>query len=164
MMDDFTKSADREAAATRDRKLQLRLWLRLLTCARMIEAEVRTRLRAEFDTTLPRFDVLAQLDAARGQLSMGELSARLMVTNGNVTGLVSAMERDGLLLRQPHPTDGRSMLIEMTPAGRAAFARMTPTHEKWVDALMRNMTRGEMAQLLDLLGELKDSVRINRRS
>lgn len=163
-MDEIAESADREAAATRDRKLQLRLWLRLLTCARMIEAEVRTRLRAEFDTTLPRFDVLAQLDAAEGQLTMGDLSARLMVTNGNVTGLVSAMERDGLLLRRPHPTDGRSMLIEMTPAGRAAFARMAPTHEKWVDALMRGMARGEMAQLLDLLGELKESVRTNRRS
>jgi DNA-binding MarR family transcriptional regulator len=163
-MDDVTELADREAAATRDHKLQLRLWLRLLTCARLIETEVRTRLRAEFDATLPRFDVLAQLDAARGRLTMGELSARLMVTNGNVTGLVSGMEQDGLVLRRPHPTDGRSMLIEMTPEGRALFDRMAPTHEKWVDALMRGMTRGEMAQLFELLGELKDSVRADRQA
>jgi DNA-binding MarR family transcriptional regulator len=149
---------DREAAATRDRKLQLRLWLRLLTCSHMIETEIRSRLRVEFQTTLARFDVLAQLDAASGTLSMGELSARLMVTNGNVTGLIAGMAKEGLVSRLPHPTDGRSTLIGLTPAGEAFFRRMAPRHEGWVDELMLGMARNDMVGLMDLLGSLKRSV------
>lgn len=151
----FEGTADREAAATSDRKLQLRLWLRLLTCSQLIEGEIRSRLRSEFKTTLARFDVLAQLDAAQGNLSMGELSARLMVTNGNVTGLIAGMEEEGLVSRLPHPTDGRSTLIRLTDAGEAMFHRMAPVHESWIDELMHGMSRTEMGQLMDLLAKLK---------
>ncbi len=148
---------DREAA-TAD-TLQLRVWLRLLTCTHMIEGNVRALLRSEFATTLPRFDVLAQLESADGVLTMGELSTRLMVTSGNVTGLVNAMERDGLVSRRPHPTDRRSTLIRMTTAGRTLFRKMAPAHQAWIDSLMGSLSRPEMKSLLDLLGELKSSIR-----
>ncbi len=108
--DAVVAAVDRESAAEPHHQLELRTWLRALTCVRLIETQIRARLRAEFDTTLPRFDVLAQLDAARGSLTMGELSARLMVTSGNVTGLIDAMEREGLVSRRPHPSDRRSTL------------------------------------------------------
>ncbi len=151
--------ADREAAAGEGDGLTLRVWLRVLTCMQLIETAVRARLRAEYDTTLPRFDVLAQLDAARRGLSMGELSARLMVTSGSVTGLVDAMEGDGLVTRQVHPADRRSTLIEMTQAGRALFARMAPAHAGWIEELMAGLTPGEAATLYHLLGRLKRSAR-----
>ena len=120
----------RETAAGDADGLTLRIWLRVLTCMQLIETAIRGRLRAEYDTTLPRFDVLAQLDAAGRGLSMGELSARLMVTSGSVTGLVDAMEADALVTRQAHPADRRSTLIETTPAGRLLFARMAPAHAR----------------------------------
>lgn len=148
---------DRETAADRHGRLELRVWLRALTCVQMMESAIRARLRAEFDTTLPRFDVLAQLDAAEGALSMGELSARLMVTSGNVTGLIDAMENEGLVARCPHPTDRRSTLIAMTPTGRELFDRMAPAHARWVEAMMGGMSLAEVKQLLDLLGRLKGS-------
>ena len=81
--------------------LPLRIWLRLLTCMNMTEGMIRARLHAQFATTLPRFDVLAALDAAGAELTMGALSARLMVTSGNVTGLINAMEQDGLVVAAP---------------------------------------------------------------
>jgi DNA-binding MarR family transcriptional regulator len=130
----------------------------------MMEAGVRARLRAEFSTTLTRFDVLAQLDAASGKLSMGELSARLMVTNGNVTGLIAGMEADGLVTRLPHPADRRSTLIGMTEAGRALFESMTPTHEGWIETMMGGLDHGEMGSLMELLAKLKDSVRASEGS
>jgi DNA-binding MarR family transcriptional regulator len=148
---------DRETAAERHGKLELRLWLRALTCVQMMESAIRARLRAEFDTTLPRFDVLAQLDAAQGALSMGELSARLMVTSGNVTGLIDAMEHELLVARGPHPTDRRSTLITMTPDGRALFDRMAPAHAGWIEGMMAGMSLAEIQQLLALLGRLKTS-------
>jgi DNA-binding MarR family transcriptional regulator len=150
---------DREAAVGNGARLPLRIWLRLLTCVNMTEAMVRARLHAQFGTTLPRFDVLAALDAAGEELSMGALSARLMVTSGNVTGLIRAMEQDGLVERRRHPGDRRSTLIGMTDAGRALFAHMAPAHARWIEQAMAGMDRTEATELWDMLGRLKDSVR-----
>lgn len=149
---------DREAATKSGARLELRLWLRLLTCTSMIEQMIRARLRVEFDTTLARFDVLAALDAADRELTMGALSARLMVTSGNVTGLVNAMAQDGLVERRANPADQRSTLIAMTPAGIALFARMAPAHARWIEAAMAGLGREEAAQLWQALGHLKASV------
>ena len=149
--------ADRETADT-DGKLQTRLWLRLLTCTQLIETEIRGRLRTGFETTLPRFDVLAQLQAAGTALTMGELSARLMVTTGNVTGLIDAMQQDGLVARRPNPADRRSTLIAATETGQALFDRMAPTHRHWIETLTAGLSRAEMALLFELLGKLKESV------
>lgn len=151
--------SDRESVVAEDDRLQLRLWLRLLTCADLIQEQVRGRLRTEFATSLPRFDVLAQLDRSPDGVTMGVLSARLMVSNGNVTGLVEAMARDGLVERRPNPADGRSALITSTAAGRVLFARMAPAHQGWIDGLMDGMSRAEMVLALELLGKLKQSVR-----
>jgi DNA-binding MarR family transcriptional regulator len=151
--------SDRESVVADDDRLQLRLWLRLLTCAELIEDRVRGRLRTEFATSLPRFDVLAQLDRAPDGLTMSALSARLMVSNGNVTGLVEAMARDGLVERRANPADRRSALISATAEGRALFRRMAPAHQGWIDGLMVGMSRAEMVLALELLGKLKQSVR-----
>jgi DNA-binding MarR family transcriptional regulator len=149
---------DREAAVGDGVRLPLRTWLRLLTCVNLIEGIVRARLHAEFATTLPRFDVLAALDAAGMELTMGALSVRLMVTSGNVTGLVNGMEKDGLVVRRPHPADRRSTLIGMTEAGRALFAAMAPAHAGWIEETMAGLDRAEAARLWQTLGQLKDSV------
>ncbi len=156
------RTADRETAIQEGGNLKLRLWLRVLTCMQLIESLIRSRLRTEFDTTLPRFDVLAQLDAAThtqngGSLSMGELSARLMVTSGSVTGLVDTMEIEQLVERRTHPADRRSTLISMTPRGRELFDRMAPAHAAWVEELMAGLRAGEAATLHRLLGKLKQS-------
>ena len=157
-MDDLTTIApDRESALARHDKLELRVWLRLLTCANLIETRVRAGLREEFDVTLPRFDVLAQLDRAPAGLSMGELSDRLMVSNGNVTGLIDRLVAEGHVARLPAPSDRRQSRVKLTPAGKRAFDAMTPRHERWIDDLLAGLSRTEMAQLLELLAKLKQS-------
>ena len=158
MSDNLARRRDRESAAHHDDKLELRVWLRLLTCTNLIEGEVRTLLRESFETTLPRFDLLAQLDRAPDGLTMSALSSHLMVTGANVTGLVDALEGEGLVARVPNPRDRRSQLIRLTAKGRRAFDRMTPVHEQWIDAMMAGLSRAEMAELLRLLGALKVSV------
>lgn len=149
---------DRESAIASDTKLELKVWLRLLTCTTLIEREVRQKLRERFDTTIARFDLLSQLDRAPKGLTMGELSSRLMVTNGNVTGLTDALLREGLVSRAPEPGDRRSLRIRLTHAGKQFFDAMTPVHERWIDQLMTGITRAEMAHLLELLGKLKRSL------
>jgi len=154
--------ADRESAVESDDKLELKVWLRLLTCTNLIESDVRGRLRDAFGTTLPRFDLLAQLDRAPGGLTMGELSSRLMVTNGNVTALADALVRESLVRREKQKQDGRSFRLRLSPEGKRSFDAMTPVHERWIDGIMAGMSRAELAQLLELLGKLKGAAQRSR--
>jgi DNA-binding MarR family transcriptional regulator len=142
-----------------DHRDELRLWLRLLTCTTLIEGEVRSRLRARFDVTLPRFDLMAQLEKAPEGLTLGELSRRMMVSNGNITGLVERLVDSGHILRAPHPTDRRIAFVRLTEAGHAAFAEMAREHAEWIGNLFSGMPAADVRTVLRLLGDLKQSVR-----
>jgi len=124
---------------------------------------VRGRLRERFDTKLPRFDVLAQLDAAaaegRDGITLSALSERLMVTNGNVTALVERLVADGLVARAPSPTDRRAQLVRLTRRGARALAEMAPEHHRWIGELFAPLTAAERAHLRALLDKLKASLR-----
>jgi DNA-binding MarR family transcriptional regulator len=144
--------------APHDHKQELRLWLRLLTCTNLIEAEIRRRLREAFDTTLPRFDLLAQLERASQGMTLGELSKRMMVSNGNITGLVERLVESGHIDRFPLPSDRRVQVVVLTALGREEFARMAAAHEAWIAELMQQMAPADVDRLLELLGRLKDSL------
>jgi DNA-binding MarR family transcriptional regulator len=140
-------------------KDELRLWLRLLTCATLIEGGIRARLRRDFDTTLPRFDLLAALDRAPAGLTLGDVSRRMMVSNGNVTGLATRLEAEGLIERRACPGDRRAQLLRLTAKGRREFARQSAAHEGWVAELLGGLDAAERAALFRLLGQAKASVR-----
>jgi len=133
----------------------LKLWLRMLACTTKVEGQIRNRLRTEFGTTLPRFDLLAQLERNPEGLAMRELSQRLMVTGGNVTGITDQLEAEGLVLREAHPSDRRSYTVKLTPAGRKLFRKMAATHEQWVIELLEGWSADEKAQVYGLLAGLK---------
>lgn len=136
----------------------LRLWLRLLSCTTLIENQVSSRLRSEFETTLPRFDLMAQLARSSDGLNMGELSQRLMVSGGNITGITDNLERDGLVERVTPPEDRRAKIVRLTPKGRASFDRMAQVHSTWIESWMDGLTEQEQRQLYLLLGKLKQHV------
>ncbi|MBD8529300.1 MULTISPECIES: MarR family winged helix-turn-helix transcriptional regulator [unclassified Massilia] len=146
---------DVESRVTDDNHASLKLWLRMLSCTTMIETEIRSRLRREFGITLPRFDLMAQLDRHPQGLRMGDLSKRLMVTGGNVTGIVNLLEQEGLVARDAVPGDGRAFSVKLTPAGRRAFKRMATAHEGWVEELMSALSTTERTALMELLSTMK---------
>ena len=152
------KTLDAETGA-HGHKDELRLWLRLLTCTTMTETLIRSRLRERFGVTLPRFDLLAQLARAGAPLTLGALSRRMMVTNGNVTGLVERLVADGLVARTPSPADRRTVTVQLTAAGQSHFAAMAAEHEGWVADAFAGLADGELASLMHLLGRVKASVR-----
>lgn len=144
-------------------KQAVRVWLRLLSCTTLIENQVSSRLRSEFDTTLPRFDLMAQLERFPEGLFMGELSQLLMVSNGNITGITDNLERDGLVERIMLPEDRRARKVRLTEKGRAAFAQMATTHETWIDSWIDALSDHEQQQLYELLGKLKHSLQAQGR-
>ncbi|MFA7438264.1 MAG: MarR family transcriptional regulator [Castellaniella sp.] len=131
--------------------------MRLISCCTLIENELRSRLRTEFQTTLPRFELMSQLVQVPRGLKMSELSRRMMVTNGNITGIADQLEKDGLVERIKDPADRRSFIIRLTPTGRRHHRRMQRAHEAWVRSLMGGLPAVTRQTLFELLGDLKQS-------
>ena len=146
---------DMEARSHSDHPEALRLWLRLLTCTQLIEKQVRTQLRTQFDTTLPRFDLMAQLERSPNGMKMTELSRRMMVTGGNITGITDQLVTEGLVERTQVEGDRRAYCVRLTPAGRSAFDDMARQHESWIVNAFEALSPGEVASLHQLLGKVK---------
>ena len=147
---------DIEARAHSEHPEALRLWLRLLTCTQLVEKQVRTMLRERFDTTLPRFDLMAQLERAPDGLKMNELSRRMMVTGGNVTGITDQLVAEGLVERIDVEGDRRAYRVRLTPKGRKLFNDMARQHEDWIVEAFSGLTEKEIGTLHRLLGKVKD--------
>ena len=147
--------ADRESIARAHDHRALRVWLRLLTCTQLIERRVRSRLRERFATTLPRFDLMAQLERYPEGLKMNTLSRLLMVTGGNITAIVDQLEKEGQVERLDDSADRRAFRIRLTRSGEKSFLEMARAHEQWVVELLSGLSRKEHDELLKLLAKLK---------
>ena len=155
----LSADGDPETRAHDEHHESLKLWLRLLTCTLLIERRIRGRLRERFAMTLPRFDLMAQLERNPTGLKMGELSRRLMVTGGNVTGLTDQLVSEGLVERQPIAGDRRAYAVRLTSKGKHVFDAMAAEHETWVIEALAGLSPRERDRLHTLLGRLKNTVR-----
>lgn len=159
-MDDPTE----ETGEGRQKNLEARVWLRMLACANLIEGELRERLRTGFDTTLARFDVLAQLARPPHEPTMGELSQRLMVTKGSITDVVGRLEAAKLVERRRDRVDARVQRVRLTARGRRIAHEIIPVHNAWLAELLGEFGRSDLKQLDRLLGRLRTSLRGARGS
>jgi len=146
---------DLETRVTKEDHQALRLWLRLLSCTVRIENLVRSRLRRDFDTTLPRFDLMAQLEKNPAGLRMNEISKRLMVSGGNVTGITDQLEKEGLVIRAIDSNDRRAVTVKLTESGLKKFRQIAHQHEEWIVRTFDGLTREEKQALFALLKKLK---------
>jgi DNA-binding MarR family transcriptional regulator len=146
---------DMEERARSDHHQTLRLWLRLLTCTQLIEKQVRSQLREQWGTTLPRFDLMAQLERNPDGLKMNELSRRMMVTGGNVTGITDQLVTEGLVERMDVEGDRRAYRVRLTTSGRKLFIEMARQHEAWIVASFEGLSTREVESLHRLLGKVK---------
>ncbi len=142
--------------------LETRAWLRMLACASLVETELRNRLREEFATTLPRFDVLAQIARPPAEPTMSELSQRLMVTKGSITDVIGRLEAEELVVRRRDPADARVMRVHLTPRGQRLVGTMVPAHNAWLAELLCGFDHDELRQLDSLLGRLRTALRARR--
>ncbi len=150
--------SDHETRGTEEHHQSLRLWLRMLACTNLIEAHVRSKLRVNFQTTLPRFDLMSQLERNPDGLKMGELSKRMMVTGGNVTGITDQLVSEGLVVREDNPKDRRAYIVKLTKEGRRIFRQWADEHEDWIIGLFEGLSEKEREQLYALLAQLKQHV------
>jgi DNA-binding MarR family transcriptional regulator len=140
-------AARKDSGATSERKARLRLWIRLLRASRFIEGVMRERFKAQFNMTLPRFDVMAALYRQPDGMLMSEIARFLIVSNGNVTGIVDRLVAEGFVVRSQRNGDRRTSFITLTRRGRAAFAAMAAAHEHWIDELLSGVSARDAEQL-----------------
>ena len=139
-------------------RTSLRLWLRLLSCSTIMEKRIKRRLSDRYEATLPRFDVLAALDRNPDGMTMGALSRALLVSNGNMTGVVQALSRESLVGIEPSPTDRRASIVRLTSKGKDYFGGLAIAHHEWVEDMLAGMGRIDREALYGLLGALKESL------
>lgn len=133
----------------------LRLWLRMMAIYKLINNEARRRLRELFNMSLSRFDLMAQLDAHKNGLRMGEISNRLMVTTGNITGLTDELAADGLVERVPDPRSRRALLVRLTPKGRKLFRAAAKANESWIAEFFSVLSAKDKKTMFNLFGKQK---------
>ncbi|TIT95950.1 MAG: MarR family transcriptional regulator [Mesorhizobium sp.] len=138
-------------------KDRLRLWIRLLRASRTIEAELRERLKKEFDTTLPRFDVMAALYRSPEGMLMSDLSRFLLVSNGNITGIVDRLVSEGLVTRARRNGDRRTSMVRLTEEGSKSFAAIAAAHENWVGELLGSVSEDEARRLTGMLKSFRSN-------
>ena len=153
--DNREAALDLATRLTQDHHQSLKLWLRMLSCTVRIENEIRSRMRATFNITLPRFDLMAQLERHPQGLRMGELSRRMMVTGGNITGITNQLEQEKLVVRVPDLKDRRVYAVKLTEAGRRTFADMAVVHEGWIAEMLHAVSPEDKGQLITLLSQMK---------
>lgn len=148
-------SSSRFSAASDVGAMNVSLWVRLLESHNLMLSEVRRRLSD--DCTMPRFDLLANLEREDGQ-TLAQLSRRMLVTAGNLTGLVDRAERDGVVERRADPTDRRLSRVYLTPKGRELITSLMPTHSAYITELLAGLETTDRRELRRLLGKLRDSL------
>jgi DNA-binding MarR family transcriptional regulator len=131
------------------------LWVRLLESHNLLLGEIRRRLADA--ATMPRFDLLANLEREDGQ-TLAALSRRMLVTAGNLTGLVDRAERDGVVERRADPRDRRLSRVYLTAKGRELIQALLPVHADHVAELLHGLDASERRELRRLLGKLRDSL------
>ena len=152
-----------EVIDTTPSKQRLRLWLRMLRATRSIESDIRELLRREFDTTLPRFDVMAALYRSEQAMTLTELSRELMVSNGNVTGIVERLEEDHLVFRGTRNGDRRTSHITLTHSGRETFEMWARAHEIWITRRLSDLDEDQTAEAIQLLKDIGLSAERHKR-
>lgn len=156
--DGAEQDADEKYAGQLPGPMAVRMWLRMLSCTMVIEKRLRRRFIEQFDTTLPRFDVMAALDRQHAGISMGELSQMLLVSNGNVTAIVRQLQGDGLVEVEAAEHDRRSLIVTMTKKGRDSFADMAAAHHRWIGTMLAGVPEELQQEMFTLLAKVKTSI------
>lgn len=133
-------------------QLAVSVWVRLLKAHGLMLREVRRRVPETL--TLPQFDVLAQLHRRPEGMTPRELTLELLVTAGNLTGVIARLQRLGFVERQPVPGDRRAVRIRLTERGRRVMRRAIPRHRRDVRRLLAHVRAPDLARLRDLLGTM----------
>ncbi|WP_180899517.1 MarR family winged helix-turn-helix transcriptional regulator [Martelella soudanensis] len=134
---------------------RVRLWLHMLKAVRHVEGNLRERLRENYAMTLPRFDVMAALHAAPEGMRMSALSKQLVVSNGNVTGVIEKLVADGLVERENQETDRRAFLVRITDKGKALMDEMTAVHRGWIDEIFAEIAEPDVARAISIMMDIR---------
>ncbi len=128
------------------------LWVRLAITFNLLYQEIKKDLSRE-NLTVSQLDILVCLNRTKG-LPLTELADRLLVTGGNVTGIIDRLEKAGLVMRQRDQKDRRQVWARLTPKGYAVYRQLLPRYIETMRKINSFLTPAEVKELMRLLKKL----------
>ena len=126
----------------------------IMRVQQILLARLNTVLKP-FGLTFPRYEALMLLYfSRRGSLPLGKMGVRLQVHRTSVTNIVDQLERSGLVRREPHPTDRRTTLAELTDQGRETAQKATEALNEFAFG-MRPLPDAELEHLSRILRDVR---------
>src|SRR4051794_25938130 len=130
-------------------------WLALIRTHARLWDQVETQMRQDSGLTVPRYDVLMQLDQARGRLGLSELASTIVLSPSGLSKLLDRMEGSGLLRREPDPRDARSTFARITPKGRSLVRKARQSHHVWLQRAFGDaLDDRDIADLARVMGRI----------
>lgn len=130
-------------------ELRLRAWVQLTRTFLNMQRRLMMLL-AQAEVTLPQFDVLATLRFSEG-VTQQELAERLLVTKGNICGILDRLEEIAWVERRRDVKDRRANRLHLTPIGRRQIDALLPQHDRMVITTLKPMPSQDVARLRHLL-------------
>ncbi len=136
-------------------EIELRTWVQLVRIFHRLQRRLELALEAH-GLSLAQFDVLATIAAAEGP-SQQELAERLLVTKGNICGLVDRMQASGLVERRSDPDDRRTNRMYLTRSGKSLLSRAAPGQLAMVKKFLGALTAAELQRLFDYFDRIEEA-------
>jgi DNA-binding MarR family transcriptional regulator len=133
---------------------EIRAWVQLVRAYQRIVRRLEQALD-ERGVSLSQFEVVAHVYFGGG-ITQSELAQRLLVTKGNVCGLIDRLEAAGVVVRRSDPADRRANRLLLTPHGVALLADTLPTHLSIIEEMLGGLKGSELRTLQEHLQRLAD--------
>jgi DNA-binding MarR family transcriptional regulator len=137
-----------------EKKPAVGLWVRLAKCYALVLREVRDA-PGNSALTLAQFDVLAQLLRHPEGMTPGDLSEALLVTAGNITGLVDRLEAQDLVTKRTAKDDARVRIVRLTARGKRLAVREVARHERLLSRVFSDLRVDEQLEISETLDRMR---------
>lgn len=138
-------------------ELSLKTWVKLARSFNTINKVVNEEINT-YGVTPSQFGVLEALYHL-GDMPIGKLGEKILVTGGNMTVILDNLEKQGYIERIKSPTDRRSLFIKLTEKGRTLIEQVFPGHKLFVAEIISVLTEEEQIVLGSLLKKLGLSIK-----
>jgi len=132
----------------------------LVRTGNALVAEIGRCMDATFAVPQTLLNSLAVIDGAGEPLTPSQIGERMLVSSATMTGVIDQLEYRGWVRRLPNPDDRRSVLVEITDAGKAVTDQMLPGIRKIERATLAALTPADLRTLLALLGKVLDGAAV----
>jgi DNA-binding MarR family transcriptional regulator len=137
---------------------RMRAWLAMVGCFTSVERSLRRHFNHVFRSSLPRYDVLMALVHFPDGLTMGQLASKLMVSKGNMTGVVRRLQQNNCVRQASSRHDRRVRVVTLTSKGRTLWEQMHGEYRSVIEDVLSQLSKTESRLLTQSLMQAQERI------